>query len=480
MTKKKSFLQNSIWGLASNILQNILLSVLFVIIARNFSKEDFGNYIIANSLYQVISSFSALGLGQWFIRQLNEEHDLSHFLNKFLKIQIFAGLFFYAINIAVTFALYNDDTLKILSLLIGINIVFDNIIYSVKHLNIAQFEQNKTFFVLIIEAVIKLGLGLVIFIYPYTIIEMAVALVVIRIITLNLFLRISTSKLASLKSILKNKVNFIDFKSLIIANWPFIIIGSISVIYWRIGSILISKFLSAASVATYEVAYKLFSLAEIIPVIISATIFPELLRAYKGEGTESFNNLYKLFYKVYLVFGFLAFSFIYSFADDLVLLAFGKNFADAGFYTKGMFLTILIFPTALLQANVLIILKMEKKDMWFNISSFAINFVLSFVGLMYFKSLTTINLSIFASFVIFHLLQDRVMVKQKITTPLSIFSSYLILIVCWATYVLASDYVNHYLLFIGFWLIAFSIIIFTDNRIKAFIQDKTGLNLKQV
>ena len=86
MTKKKGLLQNSIWGLASNILQNVLLSVFFLIIARNFAVKDFGNYLIANSLYQVISSFSALGLGQWFIRQLSDEDDISHFLNKFLKV----------------------------------------------------------------------------------------------------------------------------------------------------------------------------------------------------------------------------------------------------------------------------------------------------------------------------------------------------------------------------------------------------------
>lgn len=479
MTRKKGFLQNSVWGLASNILQNVLLSVFFAIIARKFSTLDFGNYLIANSLYQVISSFSALGLGQWFIRQLNEESDLAHFLNKFLKIQIFAGLFFYAVNIGVAFVLYDDDTIKILSLLIGVNIVFDNIIYSVKHLNIAQFEQNKTFIVLIIEAFIKLILGLVIFFYPYTIIQMAVVLVIIRVITLNLFLRISTSKLASFKSIIKNKVTLFDFRTLIIGNWPFIIVGSIAIVYWRIGSILISKFLTLADVATYEIAYKFFSLAQIIPVIISASVFPELLKAYKENGREAFNNLYKLFYKIYLVFGFLAFSFIYSFADDLVPLIFGDNFINAGFFTKEMFLTILIFPTALLQANVLIILKLEKKDMWFNIASFIVNFLLSFIGLMYFKSLSVINLSIFASFVVFHLLQDTVMVKEKITTTLGIFYSYLLLFGCWAFYVFSSSYVNQYILFIMFWILAFSVIIFTDKRILTFLKEKAGLKLNE-
>lgn len=475
MTKKKGFLQNSIWGLASNILQNVLLSAFFLIIARKFPVVDFGNYLIANSLYQVISSFSALGLGQWFIRQLGDEEDISHFLNKFLKIQLFAGLFFYLVNVVVAYTLYSDPTIQILSLLIGINIVFDNIIYSVKHLNIAQFEQNKTFVVLIVEAVLKVSLGLVIFIYPYTIIQMAIVLVVFRMITLNLFLKISTSKLANFSSIIKNKVTLHDFKSLIVANWPFIIVGSIAVIYWRIGSILISKFLSVADVATYEIAYKFFSLAEIIPVIISASIFPELLKVYKEGGALAFSKFYKLFYKLYLVFGFLAFSFMYSFADDIVLLAFGDNFANAGYYTQGMFLTILIFPTALLQANVLIILKMEKRDMWFNMASFAVNFALCFIGLMYWKSLTVINLSIFASFMVFHLLQDSVMVKQKITSVWEIFKSYLLLTIICLTYVFLSDYVNHYLLFISFWIIAFAVLIFTDERILGFIKEKAGL-----
>lgn len=472
MEKKKGLLQNSMWGLASNILQNVLLSVFFVIIARELSEKDFSNYLIANSLYLVVSSVSALGLGQWFIRQLNDEEDISAFLNKFLKIQLLAGIFFYIINIAVAFILYYDKTIQILSVLIGVNIVFDNIIYGVKHLNIAQFEQNKTFIVLIIEAATKLILAVIIYIYPYTVLQMAVVLVFLRVVTLNLFLRISTSKLANFKSIVKNRISLADFKSLIIANWPFIIVGSIAIIYWRVGSILISKFLPVKDVATYEVGYKFFSLAQIIPVIVSASVFPELLKAYKEENKEAFKNLYKLFYKIYLVFGFFVFSFMYSFSDDIILLAFGDKFMDAGCYTKEMFLTILIFPTALLQANMLIILKMERKDMWFNIASFVVNFALAFVGLIYYKSLTVINLSIFISFIVFHLLQDTVMVKEKITKPIHILGSYIVLAICWFCYVYLSDIANQYLLFVGFWIIALSLFIYTDSRILSFFKQK--------
>src|ERR1700748_1709585 len=115
----KGVLKNSIWGLASQIIQNVLLMVFFVIVARNFPKKDFSCYLIANPLYQVMASFSALGLGQWFIRQLPDEPDLKIFLNKFLKIQISSGVFFYVVNVVVAIFLYNDPMIRVLTALIG-------------------------------------------------------------------------------------------------------------------------------------------------------------------------------------------------------------------------------------------------------------------------------------------------------------------------------------------------------------------------
>jgi O-antigen/teichoic acid export membrane protein len=477
----KGVLKNSIWGLASQILQNVLLMVFFVIVARNFPKEDFSSYLIANTLYQVMASFSALGLGQWFIRQLPEESDLALFLNKFLKIQIYAGVFFYLVNVGVAFFLYHDPVIRVLTALIGLNIIFDNIIYTVRNLNIAQFEQNKTFKVLTTEAVLKVVLACVVFVYPYTIIEMSVLLVLIRLFTLNLFLRISTSKLATFKSIFFNKVPMAYVKALVLSNWPFIIVGSVSVIYWRIGSILISKFLPIGNVATYEVAFKFFSVAELIPVIVSSTIFAELLRSYREDGQAAFNKLYHFFFKIYILYGFLTFTFLYSFADQIILLGFGKNFADAGYYTKEMFLTMLVFPTAILQANILVVLKLEKKDMWFNIVSLVVNVALALTGFVFlkqvspfFNSLHVVNLSILISFIVFHLLQDYVLVKKQVSTPAQISYGYLVLILCFFAYVFLATVVNAYLLFIVFWIVVLWVVIATDKRILNFIKEKTG------
>ncbi len=469
----KGVLKNSIWGLASQFGQQGLLIIFFVIVNRNFPKNDLGNYYVANNFYQMMVSFSALGLGQWFIRQLPDEVDQKAFLNRFLKIQIYSGIFFYIANVVITYFLYDDRMILILSALIGLNIIFDNIIYTIRNLNIAQFEQNKTFTVLTIDAAARVLLAVLIYVYPYTIIQMSVVLVLIRIFTLNLFLRISTSKSANFSSIMFSNVSWDYVKKLVFANWPFIIVGSVSVIYWRIGNVFISKYLPVFNVNIYEVSFKFFSVAELIPVIVSSTIFAVLLKAYREDGMEHFNKLYQLFFKLFLVYGFLSFTFIYSFVDPIVHVAFPKQ-PEAAYNTKEMFLTMLVFPTAILQANILIILKLERKDMWLNVVSLFVNVGLALTGFMFWRTLSVINFSIFISFIVFHLLQDYILVKNKVATVLEIVYGYIAAIAGFAGYVFLAKYLNNYLLFVLFWIVVLGLVVGTDKRIFEFIKDKTG------
>ena len=131
------------WGLISNVLQNILFSVFFVIIARVYSETEFGNYVIANTIYSFVMGFSSLGLGHWFVRELINTENKEKLTQSFFKIQGLIGIFFYLINVVISFSLYQDPLIRNISLILGINIIFDNIINAVKSLNIANQEQKK-------------------------------------------------------------------------------------------------------------------------------------------------------------------------------------------------------------------------------------------------------------------------------------------------------------------------------------------------
>jgi O-antigen/teichoic acid export membrane protein len=453
---------NSAWGIFSNLFQNILFSIFFIVLARKYNTSDFANYILANTLYGFVVAFSSLGLGQWFIRMLLETDDKQALVYKFFKIQILIGLLFYVINIVLTYSIYDSVVIRHLSLLIGINVIFDNIIYVIKFLNIAELEQKKSFIILTIEAVLKFFVACLLFITYIPIIYLSIILIFLRFITLNIFIRWGTTNKIQLVQILKVKLNIEEVKKIVLANWSFIVIGSISVVYWRIGNILISKLLTLNDVANYEISYKLFSMAEILPFIVSTSIFPLFIKTLKKSKSITY-KLYKKAFFAYSAYGLFVFTFIFSFSDSLIPILFGQKYSGTPFYCKEMFLTILIFPTALLQANLLIAMKQEKMDMWFNAVSLLINVIISVIGLYFFKSLIVVNYAIFFSFLIFHLLQDVLLAIRKITKPTHALMFYLITSIVVLVYYLLAQWFNTFFLFFIFWFciaVLFAIVYF--------------------
>lgn len=454
---KSPVFKNSFWGVVSNVLQNLFLSVFFIMIARKYSTSDFANYIIANTLYSFVLGFSTLGLGYWFIREFINTDNKRLLLDKFFKMQLYVGILFYIFSVAISYALYDSYLIRSLSLIIGINIIFDNIIYVIKYLNIAELQQKKSFMLTGLEAFLKFIVGCMLFFTHIPIVILSVILISLRLLTLNLFIRYGSSNSISLREIIAVKISMKEMRSIVAQNWSFVVIGSLAVLNWRIGNIFVSKFLTLDDVANYEVSFKLLSIMYILPVIISSSIYPILLNAYK-EGIEKMKALYAKTFIPFYIFGLFAYTLIYSYADYFIPILFGHKFENASQYCKEMFLVMLIFPTLLLQANVLITIKLEKLDMLCNVVNLIVNVSFCVIGLHYFKTLSVVNYSIFTAFLVFHLIQDVVLIKNKIISVKHVVSFYLISLIIIATYFYFSNLIPKEILFIIFW-ITFGIII---------------------
>ncbi|AYL95782.1 oligosaccharide flippase family protein [Mucilaginibacter celer] len=462
---QNSLFKNSSWGVISQMSQTVFLSLFFVILARMYPTAIFAKYIIANAIYQLVTAFSTMGLSQWFIREYMHTDDKPTMISKFIKMQIYFGLIFYAVNIVLAFTIYDDQFTRALIILMGVNVIFDNLINGIKSLNIANFEQKKTAIILTIESVLKFAAGCVLFIYPFSIITLSVVLIAIRFLTLNLFLVIGSSNLITLKTLWRCSVTYLDLKAMVIMNWAFVIIGGVSIINWRMSNIIISKVLTAFDVANYEISFKIFSIAQILPVVISTSVFPLLVKHYSKPDKTDFFAFYKKVHVYYLLFGWLAYTFIYSFSDKLIPIAFGSTYINNAVYTKQMFLTILCFPTALLQANVLIAMKMEKQDMLFNIIALIVNLSVCLFGVLYIKSLSVVNYSIFLSFLVFHISQDILLLGRKMVSLLSVIKFYVITAAFIGGYMLLSNVVNPYVLFTLTWAVTLAV-TFMGNKLQ--------------
>ncbi|MDB4925326.1 oligosaccharide flippase family protein [Mucilaginibacter sp.] len=461
---KSTLIKNSSWGVLSQFSQTVFLSLFFVILAREYTTEIFAKYIIAWALYQLVTAFSTMGLSQWFIREFIGSTNKDELTSRFLKMQIYFGVVFYIINILLAYLLYDEKLTRLLIIVLGANVIFDNLINAIKCLNIATLEQKNTFIILTIETFLKFLAACILFLYPFSIITLSLIILGIRFLTLNLFLTVGSSNSVSIKSLIKFKIFYADIKRLVVLNWAFIIIGGVSIINWRLANIVISKMLTAFDVANYEISFKVFSIAQTLPVVISTSVFPLLVKLYAKDDKREFLTFYKKVHLYYLLFGLLSYTFIYSFSGKLIPLVFGNNYISNAQYTRQMFLTILVFPTALLQANMLITINLEKLDMLFNTIALIINFAICLIGLTFIKSLSVVNYSIFASFFVFHISQDVVLIKRGITSLKSVIKFYMVSAIFVFTYIYSSNIVNPYLLFLLAWIIVLSFLFLTKNK----------------
>src|SRR5882757_213564 len=197
--RKSSLLRNSFWGLAANVSQSVLMSLFYVILARKYATADFSSFLIANSIYQFLATISNLGLGQWFTREMVGIDSGESIVGKFLKLQLYAGAGFYLANILLAFALYDNHEIRLLILLMGVNILFDNLIYVIKCLNIARSVQSITFKIVFVDSVLKFLMVLLLLFFPFSIIDLSIGLLCIRFLTLNLFLKYGSKKTLTLR-----------------------------------------------------------------------------------------------------------------------------------------------------------------------------------------------------------------------------------------------------------------------------------------
>ena len=415
-------------------------------------------------------SFSAMGLGQWFIRSLMKDNEIENRVTiaKFFKMQLILGLIFYLVNVTLSALLYRNETIIILSSILGINIIFDNLIYVIKHINIKNFEQKKTFAINISDAILKFTLAILILTIKIPLIAMALSIIFMRFISLNMFIKYGTSNHITIKQIINQNIRYLEIKNIIINNYSFVIIGSISVFFWSLGGIIVSIFYSYNDVSNYEIAFKLFSIAEIIPVIVSSSIFPMLIKLDKENYYKKI-QLYKNAFIVYSIYGLLSYTFMLSYSKDIIPFAFGINFGESVKMSEDMFLTMVVFPSGLLQANMLISMNHEKLDMKLNIISLTVNLVLSMLGTILIGKVFVINSSIFIAFLVFHILQNIYLVRFNVLSIFEVMKNYAVLI----SIVISFEYINNVfdskLLFFYYWIaimIAVGSIIFIKQKIK--------------
>ncbi len=464
---KSLFLKNTFWGLFSNILQNLFFTLFFIIIARHYDKNIFGSYVVANMFYSFILGVSSLGLGNWYVREYLTTNDTFTLTKKFFKIQILISFFFIIINVFFVFIFYDLFLIRVLSVILALNLFFDNIIYVIKYNCIAMDIQYKFYHISTLESFFKFCFGLLILITPFSLYYLLTILIFVRLFTIKSFLFYSTDGLIGFKNIFFTPINLKEIFNFLYQNSTFLIISIVSLANWRIGNFFISKFLTLQDVSYYEVSFKVLSISFLLPLVLCTSIYPILVKII-NYSVFNLKSFYNFFFNIFILYGLLVFLFINAFADKIIPLLFGQSFTIMAPYCIEIFYIILIFPTLLLQANLLIAIKLEKIDLYCNIVSILFNIILCIVGFHYFNTLSVVIISIFFSFFIFHLIQDFILFKKGIIDLNHILRFYFFLFSIITFFYFNKSTLSKIFLFFFVFIISIFFLFFYYKRIKVY------------
>lgn len=137
--------------------------------------------------------------------------------------------------------------------------------------------------------------------------------------------------------ILKWKARFETMKELLKDSWPLILSGVAIAIYMRIDQIMIGSMLGDTELGVYSVAVKLSEAWYFLPMIITASVFPAILKAKKKSKELYLERMQKL-YDAFTWFTIPIAIIVALLSSYIIGILFGDEFIQAS-----LVLSILIF-----------------------------------------------------------------------------------------------------------------------------------------
>ncbi|MDM0090581.1 MULTISPECIES: flippase [unclassified Variovorax] len=314
------------WLFFEKIFRMIGGLVIGVWIARHLGPDNFGKLNYATAFAGLFSVIATLGLNSIVVRDLiNFQNDKDEILGTAFALQVISGIFSLLLMVAAIHFVRPDDTLGIwMVMIIGGGQVLragDVIRYwfeARSTLRNSVLVDNGAF---ILTSILKILLllsdaNLLAFVW--------VGLVESALMTLGLFSIYgrSGSSFRSWTWTIKQA------KKLLHASWPLILSGLAVTVYMRIDQIMLGQIVGDEAVGVFSAATRLSEVFYFIPIVISAAVFPSIIKAKKIGEKEFLDRLQKFFNALTIVAISIALP-LSLLSKQIVSAFYGAEYSDA-------------------------------------------------------------------------------------------------------------------------------------------------------
>jgi len=118
-------------------------------------------------------------------------------------------------------------------------------------------------------------------------------------------------------------------RSLLSESWALVISGALAVVYFKIDQVMLGEMVSEEEVGVYSTAVRLSEVWYFIPVAITTSVFPALIRS-RERGVEIYHRRLQQLYDFYAWLALLVAVFFTFASRWVIVLVFGEQYSAAG------------------------------------------------------------------------------------------------------------------------------------------------------
>ncbi len=318
----RRYTSNMLWALFARITNITISFFVTIYLIRYLGPENYGQLSYAVSFVGLFSIISTLGIDSILYRDLIKYPDKKNlYLGTSFFLKLGAGVIATLLTIIFAYSLSPNDVSRLVIIMLSSTFIFNA--FSVIHFEFQANVDQKYVSIITIAVVFLLNL------LKLTVVWLGLGILYIgSILLLEAILYavfFSFARTVKYGNLLKWRFDINVALQILQDSWPFIFIAAFSTIYARIDQVMLKQLLGATSVGLYDAAVRLSEVWIIIPSIITASLFPAIIKAKQADSAEYKKRLLILIGFTTIISGLMA-GFISLLASPIVLLIYGSTF----------------------------------------------------------------------------------------------------------------------------------------------------------
>lgn len=323
------YFKNTSWMLADKFITMAIILIMNILISRYLGPENFGFLSYSVALVTVFAVATHMGLGGIVIKELVSFPDEQEkIIGTVFFLKLLGALFGFLVVLIID--IFTEEVLSLnffVLFIIALSIFFKPF-EVIDFWFIANVKAKYTAITNTVSLLIVSMLRLIFIFGSMSLLWFATANLIQAFIIATLFIYFFYNK-TNLKF---RKLCFSLKKAryLLSKSWMIALGGLFSIIYLKIDMIMLKWLVGSESVGVYAVAASLSEVWYILPTIIVTSLFPKIIKLKEGSEIIYHNRLQQLFDFLFIMALILAVTISFI-AKDLILLLYGKEYAESGY-----------------------------------------------------------------------------------------------------------------------------------------------------